>query len=301
MISVIIPAYNAGATIAACLASLRVQDPQPAGEVVVVDSSSDDTPGIVARGFPEVDLIHLPGRTDPGTARNLGIARTRGEILAFTDADCQVAPDWIEALSHAHGGPYRIIGGSVMSANPPGDAVGLAGYLAEFREFLPERPRAEVPHIPTCNISYRREVFDRFGGYDGRFYPQEDLVFHRRLRRAGERILFDPAIRVRHRHRSRPADFLEHQRRIGEVTCRTLAALDGKGTAFTRLSWLLPALLPLLGTVKFGRTLAVFLRLRPEILLRQPLSVPLFALGLLWWALGFGRAVIGGPGPRGLP
>lgn len=287
-ISVIIPAYNAAATIAACLDSLLAQIGASADEIIVVDSSCDSTPDIVSR-YSDVTLIHFNTKTDPGTARNFGIQKAAGGILAFIDSDCVAAPDWLEKIIAAHTAGYVVAGGGIHSANHVDDAVGHAGYLAEFREFIPEQPRRECRHVPTCNISYDRTIFERHGLFQGAWYPQEDLVYNYRLWAGGEKILFDPAIQVFHRHRSVAADFLGHQYRIGCVTAQVLAVIDLDGSFLARHPLLGGCAAPLLPVVKYINTIRVFRHYQPQTLRVRPLA--LLAAGLLCWAVGFVRGL----------
>ncbi len=280
MISVVIPSYNSEQTIRGCLDSLIGQTSAEDVEIILVDSSADRTAELVKEAYPGVRLIRLPRRTDPGTARNLGIDAATGEVLAFIDADCRAEPGWLAGLADAQRAGHRIVGGAIDCDNPLRDRIGWAGYLAEFREFIPQRPRRFVAHLPTANIAYHRTVFDEFGRFDGRFYPQEDLVFNQALQRQGQRILFDPTIRVRHRHRSTLAGFLGHQHRIGRATASVLRDRGGAGACIAFLA------LPALPLVKFFRTLTVFIRYRRAAALRPLLAWPLLALGLCWWGGG---------------
>jgi len=72
MISVIIPSYNSNKTIEKCLNSILNQTYSDEYEIIVVDSSIDNTSDIVKNKFKDVKLAHLKKKTDPGTARNLG-------------------------------------------------------------------------------------------------------------------------------------------------------------------------------------------------------------------------------------
>ena len=100
-VTVLIPAYNAASTIRNTLSSLLEQDLEEPYEIIVVDSSSDETPRIIAEEFPSVHLIHKDEQTDPGTARNLGVVQAKGEIIACIDADCIAPPDWLSRMMAA--------------------------------------------------------------------------------------------------------------------------------------------------------------------------------------------------------
>ena len=288
MISIVIPSYNSESTIELCLNALLHQNYAGAYEIILVDSSIDKTPDIVRKIFPGIKFIHLDRKTDPGTARNMGIKAAKGEIIAFIDSDCVASPDWLEKIEDAHRRfAVAAIGGSVRPANPPQDIVGWAGYIAEFREFLPELPEREVKHIPTCNISYKRRVFEQYGGFKGEYYPQEDLVFNHELREKGEKIVFMPGIQVKHYHRSHLRQFLVHQHKIGAITAKVLKVLPLEGSFIVRNRLLGFFLIPFLPAVKFFKTAGVFFRYQPVTVFFNPASLFLFGMGLLYWGSGF--------------
>ena len=292
MISVVIPSFNSAQTIEACLNALHQQSYEGEYDITLVDSSADDTPRIVTEKFPNIQFIHLATKTDPGTARNIGIANSNADIIAFIDSDCVADYKWLETIASAHNSPFDVVGGAVRNGNPWHDRVALSGYLSEFREFLPNRSKAEVGHIPTCNISYKRHIFERFGLFDGRYYPQEDLVYNYRLTTKGTRIMFDPSIVVSHHHRTRFNEFISHQKRIGCITSQVLKTIPLQGSSLARNPAVGMAVLPILPMVKFFRTVLVFARYHPEMLSRRLSVLFPFFIGLLFWANGFGEGLL---------
>lgn len=293
--SVVIPSYNSAATIVPCLQTVTQQDFEEPHEIIVVDSSMDATPDLIRTHFPQVTLMHLPARTEPGTARNIGIQRAQGELLCFIDSDCLARPDWLRRMAEAHQSDYAAVGGSIANGNPA-SWIGWAGYFAEFREFFPYRPRQCMPNIPTCNISYKRRVFTQYGNFTNlmpdwiafKHPQQEDLVFNSKLGAQGEKILFDPAIQVAHINMPTVRRFLSHQYRLGRNTSYLLRQfpLDGSWIARSRCLTVLAA--PLLPCVKFANTFRVA-ALSKEYRRRFWLTAPLLLLGLLCWDVGFVR------------
>ncbi len=293
-VSVVIPSYNSRRTIRECLHALTHQDyPHPI-EIIVVDSSDDGTEEIIQTEFPEVTCIHLPRKTDPGTGRRLGVERSQGKLILFIDSDCVAPPDWVSRYVALHQKYPNVaaIGGAVVNGNPPNILTSWAGYIAEFREFLPQQPGGFVRHLPTLNISYKRWVFQKYGFFDPRLYPQEDLVFNYRLVQNGEKILFDPSIVVRHKHNPSLKAFLRHQKNIGRITAIVLRLLPLEGSTIARNKLLYFLFAPLLPIVKFFRTLVVFIRKAPNILYRHPGAVFIFAIGLGYWLIGFTTGVL---------
>src|SRR5262249_16422095 len=114
VVSVIVPALDAAPTLAACLDAIRVASAAADAEVLVIDNGARDGTAAVARDRA-VRLVSAPDRT-VAALRNLGASIARGDILAYVDADCIVAPDWLTvALPHfddsrvgAVGSPTRI-------------------------------------------------------------------------------------------------------------------------------------------------------------------------------------------------
>ncbi len=288
--SVIIPSYQSAQTIAACLGSVFKQEFDELFEVIVVDSSTDETPAIILKQFPQVRLITLPRQTFPGTARNLGVKQAQGSVIVFLDSDCVPAPNWLAQLAVAHQAGSSIVGGAVLNRTSD-SRIGWASYVSEFREYLPQGQARPMTHIPTCNISYKSDIFRQYGGFPDEYYPQEDLVFNWMLSKYGEHILFDPAIQVAHIHRTQTSAFLAHQRRIGQVTAQVLRRTDLPGAWLARRKYLALVSLPLLTGVKFVRTLLVFWKWRVSSVLRQPAVWLLVAIGLINWLIGFARGL----------
>ncbi len=293
-VSVVIPSYNSKRTIRWCLTSLQKQTYEEAFEIILVDSSDDGTDALVRHEFPQVQLIHLPQKTDPGTGRRLGVEQARGSLILFIDADCIAPENWVEKHVQQHTNLPNVaaVGGAVVNGNDPKIRTSWAGYLAEFREFIPQQPSGFVKHLPTLNLSYKRWVFEKYGYFDSRYYPQEDLVFNFLLTQNGEKIFFDPTIVVQHCHNPSFKAFLQHQKRIGRITAVVLKILPLNGAFIARNKVLFFLAAPLLPLIKFFRTLIIFFQKAPTILLKHPSSIILFAIGLIYWLIGFAQGVL---------
>lgn len=246
----------------------------------------DDTREIVTRCFPHVHLRCVKNRIFPGPARNLGAKQAQGTIIAFIDADCEAEPDWVERIVACHNEGHLVVGGAVKVANP-GSTVAWAGHLGEFREFLPAGKPRHMVHVPTCNISYRKQLFEACGGFPDSYYPQEDLLFNYMLNQQGIQVWFDPDICIRNNYIEDLWDFLSHQHRIGRVTRATLRRIDLPGAAIARRGGLAWFSSPILGLLKFLRTLYIFARKHPQRAFQQPVILVWLALGSIWWARGF--------------
>ena len=286
VVSVLITSHNASCTIRDTLSSLLCQDFDEPYEIIVVDSSSDGTARIVATEFPSVHLIHREQEADPGAARNQGIMQAKGEIIACIDADCIAPRDWLTQMVAAQRAGHKGVGGAIENGNP-GSILAWAWVLSEFRDFLPVGHAHLVAHIPACNISYHRSVFDRLGGFPTGFYPQEDLLYHSRLAQRGVSIWLDPAICIRHTRCLTWRSYIEHLRRAGCVTARVLKLTGGEGVFLARSPVLALLAAPALPLVKWLRTIGVFISQQPEVLRDHALALVPFLLGLYAWVWGF--------------
>src|SRR5438128_7539186 len=85
-------------TLRRCLEHLRRQAMAPS-EIVVVDSSEDTRSREVCREFPEVTYVRFEnGKHQMPKSRNLALAHSTAEVVAYIDDDCLVDPDWLERL-----------------------------------------------------------------------------------------------------------------------------------------------------------------------------------------------------------
>jgi GT2 family glycosyltransferase len=292
--SIIVPSYRSAATIGACLASLSCQEVPWPYEIIVVDSSPDDTPAIIRAHFPNVRLVHLPRQADPARARNTGARLARGEVLAFIDADCVAPPNWLCRLHTCLQAGYHGAGGAIANGNGH-SPVSWASYVCEFREFLPLGHPRPVHNLTLGNAAYQAEAFWACGGFPPGFFPQEDQVFHRAFREHGFRLYFDPSLSVAHVHRAERGAFLRHQRTIGLANAQVVRRLNLPGAGLARRRWLAALALPALVTVRFGRTVAACLPLERGLLLRQPGLLWLCWLGMWAWGLGFVQGALPAP------
>jgi GT2 family glycosyltransferase len=277
---VIIACHNAVGTIAACLQSLRNQATDADFEVIVVDSSTDGTAELVASGFPEVQLHTFSARRFCGGARNWGVAQSRADIVAFTDADCVPDRDWVDQLLLAHQAPHAAIGGTIANANPA-SCVGWGAYFTEFSHWIPGQQPHWLRDIAGANMSYKRDLFQRYGSFIEGTYCS-DTEFHWRLGRDGLQLRFEPAIVVAHRSIEQLGPFLRHEfahgRSFGRMRVRAQAF-----PAWRRALYVVCG--PLIPLRRLARVVGN--NLRGQAYLRQFIAAfPLVVLGVSAWCLG---------------
>lgn len=200
-VSVIVPTYNRRASLACCLARLAVLDYAAYDVTVVDDGSNDDTAQFVRACFPTFRLLRRGVNGGPAAARNLGVAASTGDILAFTDDDCVVPRDWLRRhLRHFADSRVGAVGGPQVPSDPSFfDRRLLAHYADQFLRRPRRIERVEGwDSLWTCNLTVRREAFSKAAPFDEAFRTGSDSEFTRRLSRCGYVLVSDPDLAVEH-------------------------------------------------------------------------------------------------------
>ena len=238
-ISVVVPSRNAGGSLPRLLDALAAQTAaQDRFEVIVVDDASTDaTPGIARASA--VRLLQAGAHVGVAGARNLGIREARGGIVAFLDADCVPARDWVERGSAALDElPADIVAGhiDVAVAHPsPAALVDLVHYYDQERY-------ASEGFAATGNLWVRRGVFDEAGLFDEELTRDEDKEFVQRAVAGGARLRYSPGVRVSHpargaREQARRCFAIGTDRRLAGLRSRARGgAYVNEGRARERLT-----------------------------------------------------------------
>jgi glycosyltransferase involved in cell wall biosynthesis len=283
LLSVIIVAYNAQQTIAQCLQALEPQlnNPDFKSEVILIDSSEDDTTELVQAQFPWVRLFHFSERQLVGNARNRGVGLARGNILAFTDADCVSDPNWLAELVTAHKAHETPAIGGVIAHADTGGVMAWANYFCEYAQWLPQPKTQAMVDIPGACYSVKRWAFEKFGPFLEDTYSS-DTAFNWRLQAAGYKTLFVPSIRVSHISLYNLKTLLVKKIQHGSYFAR-VRTTEQKLTWQKRLG--LEAALPVLPFLLFYRRAMLVFQHPPYV---GPFfkSAPLVWLALVAWSLG---------------
>ena len=201
-ISVIIPVHNAKDTLTLCLTSLAELDyPSDQLEILVVDNNSRDDSRAIIGQFP-VTCLEESIQTSYA-ARNKGVRAARGEILAFTDADCIVEKGWLKTL--VKGFEDSTVGccaGEILPYEPSS----LVEVYQARQGRLSQKVTLNKDFLPfpqTANAAYRREVFDQIGMFNFKLISGGDTDFAWRMQLQTDfKIRYYPEAVVYHKHRT---------------------------------------------------------------------------------------------------
>lgn len=210
-VSVVVPVRNAPERLKSCLEGLCAQTyPPDCYEVIVVDNGSTDHTPDVARSFA-VKLVQEGSIISPYAARNAGMASADGSILAFTDADCVPAPDWLVQgvlmLASAD-----LAGGRVLFTFSREPSV---GELADaFMNLDVEASIAGHAASMTGNLFVRRRVIEAVGPFESHLRSGGDMRWTRKASDAGFTLVYAGEAVVRKSARSL-VPLLGKQYRVG--------------------------------------------------------------------------------------
>ncbi|MDL0135132.1 glycosyltransferase [Halobacterium salinarum] len=221
MISVIIPVFNDPEGIRDTLQSLIDQSGSPNYEIIVVDNdSTDSTPDVIAEfeekypslvfGYSETDI------QSSYAARNTGIDRASGEILAFIDADVTVENMWVANICKKfQSSNVDYLGCNVDIYIPDGEDTIWARYDAAMG--LPVEHYLETKQFaPTCALAIRREIIEEVGEFDQTLISGGDKEFGTRVHHKGFSMEYAADIVIQHPARTTLDAHLKKAVRIGE-------------------------------------------------------------------------------------
>ena len=212
-VTIIMPIRNEAAFITHSLGAVLAQEyPAECMEILVVDGMSDDgTRQIVERlrkahAEHSIRLLDNPGRIVP-TGFNIALDEARGDVIIRVDGHCEISPNYVrrcvelleETGAECVGGALVTVGEGVIAqsiALAQSSPFGVGGVA--FRTGV-----GEGRHVDTLAFgAYRRELFERIGGFDEELVRNQDDEFNFRLTQGGGRIWLDPSIQSRYYSRS---------------------------------------------------------------------------------------------------
>jgi GT2 family glycosyltransferase len=204
-VSVVLATRNRGAHIAACVATILANSGFV--ELIVVDQSDDDATKDALATIHDARLRYVKTPTKGVTSgRNLGIDSSQSQVVAFTDDDCRVAPDWIPSLKRVFqmDAEAAVVCGRVRVPEELHDLGFTESFEPRTREWKGRFPPFGSDWGITANLALRREVVERVGKFDpmlGAGAPlrsggEPDFLF--RVLRAGLKVVNAKEVVVDH-------------------------------------------------------------------------------------------------------
>jgi GT2 family glycosyltransferase len=212
LVSVVVPNWNGDRFIRPCLASLARQS-YPRLEIIVVDdASTDGSAALIAREFPEIELIRLARNRGFAHAVNVGITRSSGGIVALLNNDAVAEVEWVVELvgaldRHPEAGSVAskmLLWDRPQVLNSAGDLFRRSGVPDNRGAWEEDRGQydeeMEVFGASGGAAAYRRSMLDEIGLFDEQlsmYCEDVDLAFRAQI--AGYRCVYAPRARVFHR------------------------------------------------------------------------------------------------------
>ena len=201
VVSVVIPFYNTERHVTECIESLLAQ--QGVGgpyEILLVDNGSSDGPASIVERYPELIVLE---ESTPGAyaARNTGIRRARAPLIAFTDADCVVATDWLQSIRSGFEDPtVAILLGHC--SYPESASLGLRlleAYENSKTHYVTRQCPLAYRFAHANNMAVRASVFSELGQFkEWRRAADTELVQRLGQRRPDLQTVFLPAMKITH-------------------------------------------------------------------------------------------------------
>ena len=205
MISVVVCTRNRVDKLRRCITAFERIKTQHPWELIVVDNGSTDGTGDFLQSIACVRYVRQT-KIGLSQARNAGVQAAQGEIIAFTDDDCYVTPDYINALFEAFS-DQRIgfVGGQIRLHDP----TDLPITVREGGEYVFFHPYTflSAAAVQGANMAFRKYVLHMIGGFDERFgagsrtgFACDDTVALATAIWRGVSGVYDPRIIVFHHH-----------------------------------------------------------------------------------------------------
>jgi len=205
LVTVVVPTYERPEQLGRCLTALVAQtlDVDEYQVVVVDDASSCDLEQVIEpyRSRLRLQLVRQ-SHQGPAAARNRGVGTAEGELIAFTDDDCEPHPAWLESLRDrlvAEAEPCLVGGGIVnlVTANPFSEASQLILDLV-YEHFNSDPGNAHF--FASMNVGLPKAALLACGGFSAEFRTAEDRELCDRWRQSGHRLVYEPRARIGHAH-----------------------------------------------------------------------------------------------------
>jgi glycosyltransferase involved in cell wall biosynthesis len=277
-VSVIVPVRDGGAGLEELLDCLAAQTiPRQRFEIVVGDDGSSDGWTEIFQSDDGWTRVTSDQPQNSYVARNRAAGLARGHALAFCDADCRPAPEWL-AAGLAALADADLAGGRIEFV---ADEQPSVWGLLDVDTFLDQERAVGNGRAVTANLFVRREVYEHVGGFDDSLPNHGDYDFAGRCIHAGARLVYAPDAVVRHPIRDRARAFLGKLWRVNRMYARRESSRSRRPARLRLRSWV-PLVQPVRTRRHFGRSLGLDRARLGEHGLRPRLRDELVALPLMY-------------------
>lgn len=218
----VIPAYNAGATLERCLDSLEGQSSAPFQLILVDDCSSDCTPAMASsRG---IEVVSFGERAGPAGARNRGAEMAGGDVILFIDSDVVAPRNLLERIAaiFASGNDVAAVQTLYSPDCPAGDMV--SRYQNFYYFFALDRMKEDVTAtFATWCAAVRKDAFREAGGFNASI-PEptvEDEELGYEIADRGGGIVLAKDIRVTHLASYTLSQFVSRRLRMARAQAKS--------------------------------------------------------------------------------
>ena len=202
-ITVIIADVNGPPMIGACLEALSRQQGEVDTEVIVAESTGEETVRFIQDRFPKVKVLPFAKRLTIPELRAAALKQSSGDIVAVIEDHCDADEYWCQGIVNAHQAhPECIAVGGAVENGSCQRLIDWAVYFAEYSDYMQPLPRGVVDAIPGNNVTYKRAAFQGIKDLEkdlSRGFWESTL--HQKLLARGERFLLEPSITVHHSKR----------------------------------------------------------------------------------------------------
>ena len=204
---VIIPAFNAAATLPLCLQALEEQTfARDRYTIILVDDGSTDRTAEIAGSYHRLEYRYQENQ-GPAAARNHGVelaaelaADQKNSLIFFTDADCVADPDWLEQMAAPFADNPEVAAVKGAYRTEQRSIIARFSQLEFAERFQMLAGRESIDMVDTYSAGFRMAIFRRLGGFDRRFpvANNEDTELSYRMAAQGLLMVFAPKAVVRH-------------------------------------------------------------------------------------------------------
>lgn len=216
LLSIIIVTYNSGAFIRECIQSIEKYYQNPFEIIIIDNNSTDETIDQIKKLKSIIHLFPQEKNLGFSKANNIGVSHAKGELLFFLNPDTKILDSSINLLttyllSHEDTG---IVAPKLVNLEgvPQKSVRSLPTISGALAEYFGDHKNAHEPYVPAGKdpvevesvvggaIMMKKEVYQKLGGFDERFFMYfEDLDLCRKVLHLGLKIIFLPTVTVKHK------------------------------------------------------------------------------------------------------